>query len=280
MTPRPPLQPGLCSVTFRALPVDRVIELAVSAGLHGIEWGADIHVPPADLKRAQHTAATCRDAGLTIPSYGSYIRAGAADPQQALAPVLDTVTELGAANIRVWAGDIGSAEVDAAQRKRVVDALRDCAATAATRHITVSLEYHRNTLTDTLASTTELLREIDHPNCFSYWQPIPEISTDDAVAEVRQLSPALSHFHVFHWHAGNVRQPLADAEAFWRTAFAAATPGNWSRQRYAFLEFVRDDDPTQFVNDAAVLNRILGGLSSADHQQQMATDSDAVLGVP
>ena len=271
-----PVLSGLCSVTFRSLTADRVIDLAVAAGLHGIEWGADVHVPPGALTNAHRTADACRDAGLAIPSYGTYIRAGAADPQQEVGPVLDTAAALGAANIRVWAGDTGSAASTADQRRRVADAVRNCAGAAASRGITVSLEYHRNTLTDTLASTKDLLAAIGHHNCFAYWQPVPEIATHDAVAEVGQLAPNLSHVHVFHWHAGNVRQPLAPAEPFWRAVIAAIESGAWSAPRYAFLEFVRDDDPDQFLSDAAVLKRILAGSAAA--RSQPSPETNAAIG--
>ena len=40
------IRPGLCSITFRDLAVDDVVALAAEAGLAGIEWGADRHVPP------------------------------------------------------------------------------------------------------------------------------------------------------------------------------------------------------------------------------------------
>ena len=40
------IRPGLCSITFRDLSVDDVVALAADAGLAGIEWGADRHVPP------------------------------------------------------------------------------------------------------------------------------------------------------------------------------------------------------------------------------------------
>ena len=39
------LKTGVCSVTFRNLNVERIIELVVEAGLDGIEWGGDVHVP-------------------------------------------------------------------------------------------------------------------------------------------------------------------------------------------------------------------------------------------
>ena len=40
------IAPGLCSITLRSLRADAVLALAVHAGIEGIEWGADGHVPP------------------------------------------------------------------------------------------------------------------------------------------------------------------------------------------------------------------------------------------
>ena len=266
--------PGLCSVTFRRLPIDRVVRLAADAGLQGIEWGADIHVPPGDLTAARDAVAACAAADIAIPSYGTYIRAGADDPQQEIAPVLDTAGQLGATNLRVWAGDVGSADASGDQHRRVVDALRDCAVAAADRAITVSLEYHRNTLTDTAAATGALLAAVAHPNCFTYWQPVPDTPADDAVAEINRLAQALSHLHVFHWRGDNVRHPLGDAEPFWHAVLGAVPPGTWTAARYAFLEFVRDDDPGQFLADAAVLKRLINARASP-----RSTDRSAALGV-
>ena len=41
-----PILAGVCSVTFRALSVEEVAQLAASAGVQAIEWGGDVHVPP------------------------------------------------------------------------------------------------------------------------------------------------------------------------------------------------------------------------------------------
>ena len=40
------IRPGLCSVTFRELDAERVVELAAEAGLACVEWAGDVHVPP------------------------------------------------------------------------------------------------------------------------------------------------------------------------------------------------------------------------------------------
>lgn len=63
---------ALTSVTFRSLGVDQVIALAKEAGLDGIEWGGDIHVPMGDLSAARIAGEKTSAAGLSVLSYGSY----------------------------------------------------------------------------------------------------------------------------------------------------------------------------------------------------------------
>ncbi|MEZ5865023.1 MAG: hypothetical protein R3D25_13515 [Geminicoccaceae bacterium] len=108
MSIEPAFLPGLCSVTFRSIDAEQVIALAVEAGARGIEWCSTVHVPPGHLATAMRIAAQCRDAGLDLPSYGTYVRAGADDEQQDMGAALDTAAALGAPNVRVWAGRQGS----------------------------------------------------------------------------------------------------------------------------------------------------------------------------
>ena len=78
--------PGLCSVTFRQLGVDEVIEVASRAGLQTIEWGADVHLRPGDSAYAARVREQCADVGVACPSYGSYFFAGKS-PTNELAPL-------------------------------------------------------------------------------------------------------------------------------------------------------------------------------------------------
>lgn len=87
-------EPGLCSVTFRSLSVQAVIDLAAANGIRAIEWGADIHVPSGDLANARDVAARTAKAGLVVSSYGSYIFAPDFSPEDMTA-VLETAKALG-----------------------------------------------------------------------------------------------------------------------------------------------------------------------------------------
>ena len=247
------IHPGLVSITFRALTPAQVVALVRSAGLRGIEWGGDIHVPHGNTARAREVRELTLEAGLTVAAYGSYYRA--AQSEAAGLPfghVLDSAIELGAPTIRVWAGPAGSAACSPELRAQVVADLRRITALAAAARVTVSLEFHNGTLTDTAESTRRLLDEVGHPNLFTYWQPPLDRDTADCAADLRLLLPRVTHVHVYHWRpASTDRLPLADGADRWREflAIAAGAPGD----RYAMLEFVERDAPECFLRDAATL---------------------------
>ncbi len=243
---------GLVSVTFRALPPDRVASLAAAAGLAGIEWGGDVHVPHGDLAAARRVRRWTVDAGLAVASYGSYWRAGDAAPGEGPDPdaVLSTAEALGAPHVRVWAGRQGSADCPEDLRRRIAEDLAAFAASAADRGLAVSLEYHGGTLTDTAASALRLLDEAGAPGLRLYWQPLGGRTPDERAADLARVAPRLSNLHVYQW-AGDERRPLAEGGAEWtrylRIARGTGAPG------WALLEFVRGDDPARLAEDAAAL---------------------------
>lgn len=246
------LQPGLVSVTFRSLSPAEIIALVARAGLVGVEWGGDIHVPHGDVRRARVVRQQTGDAGLHVAAYGSYYRASlseAAGPN--FAQVLDTALELGAPVIRVWAGAGGSAGVDELGRRQVVEDLNRISELAARAEVGVAAEFHGGTLNDTNASTVQLLSEVPHPNFYSYWQPLLGLDEAACITGLNVIGSRLSHVHVYHWRDAQERRPLAEGAACWAEYLrvAAAPPGD----RYAMLEFVEDDAPENFLRDAAVL---------------------------
>ncbi len=251
---------GLCSVTFRQFSVEKIVALAKNAGIAGIEWGADIHVPAGDMQTAAKTAALCKDNGLAIPSYGTYLRAGAGDKAQNFTDILKTAETLEAKNIRVWAGSKGSAQSSEKERIIISSALREYAGRAQDKGISLSVERHADTLSDTISSYLSLLTQVDHKNCFAYWQPRPGDGETISVAEIRALSQKLSHLHVFNWLANGERRALLEAANFWKAILLAASIGADYCERYAFLEFTRNDDPQQFKTDARVLRGLIARL--------------------
>lgn len=240
------IRAGLCSVTFRGLGVDEVIELAVSSGLASIEWGGDVHVPPGDTHTARRVGERTRAAGLAVASVGSYYRC-----DDAFASVLSSAAALGAPRIRVWAGDTGSADATPADRARVASHLDNAALHAAAYGIDLALEFHGGTLTDTADSAIDLLSAIAATNVSCYWQPAVGADDSVALADLALLAPWLSTVHVFSWWPQHERLPLAAREALWSRAlaFAGTLPGVTD----ALLEFLPDDDPALLAGEAAAL---------------------------
>ena len=254
------IRPGLCSVTLRAEAVDTVARLAAECGLRGIEWGGDVHVPPGDATAAARARAASLAADLVVASYGSYLFAGSVPDRDEMDTTLDAALALGAPNVRVWAGF--GVEPGSDQYRAVVDGLAVFGALAASRDLTVGLEFHGGTPTATVAETLALLGAVGAPNLFTYWQPPywrdPVAARTDA-AEVTDLGEWLSHLHVYEWAGAENRQPLADGDANWNAVLRAASTidGAWSGDRFAFLEFVPGDDVDAARRDAAVLLRWL-----------------------
>lgn len=263
-------QPGLCSVTFRALPPEAIIDLASTALLAGIEWASDVHVTPGDTKGAERVAALCADSGLRTPSLGSYVRSVSSPSSQAFAPVLDSCLALGANTIRIWAGDRGFDATPAGDRMAIAETIHGYCEDAARHNVTVSVEYHPNTLTDHVAGARWLLDQVDHEGLRTYWQPVPDQTVDSCLADVALIADRLSNIHVFYWVGDKVRRPLADGSDYWRAVVSGiegllATdrqPSDTEPEddRWAFMEFVRNDDVAQFRSDSRTfVDQIVSG---------------------
>src|SRR5699024_5112626 len=221
----PVIRPGLCSVTFRDLDVEAVVDHAATAGLECIEWAGDAHVPPG------HVAPGARARELT---------------EQAA---------LGASRVRAWAGRTGSSAVPAGDRARLVGRIQRFADAAAAHGIDVGLEFHGRTLTDEIGSTQRLLDEIDRENVLSYWQPHQGMPDEEALDTLNEVLPRASTIHVFSWWPTHERLPLAERSALWERAFAIlAAEGS---DRDALLEFVPGDDPAVLRREADTLRTLI-----------------------
>ena len=251
------IRTGLVSVSFRSLKPREIIALVAKARLDAIEWGGDIHVTPRDLANAGEVREATLEAGLSISSYGSYYRL--AERQSSFEPVLETAMALGAPTIRVWAGGLGSAEARPEYFDAAADELTDISHQAGKAGLAIALELHAGTLTDSIESTCRLIDRTSHLGTTCYWQPPHHQSLTERLAGIRRLGKRISNIHVFHWiqdSAGeHSRQPLSGAATDWRSIFD--TLSQLAGDRFALLEFVRNDDPDQFLADARTLKELL-----------------------
>ena len=258
------MKAGLCSITFRKLVPAEIVALTAKAGLSGIEWGGDVHVPHGNLAAARAVRGMTQDAGLRVSSYGSYYRAAESEREGlTFGCVLDSARELGAPCIRVWAGRKGSAQADTAYREGVVRDLQRIGIAAAAAKVKVALEWHGGTLTDRLDSAVRLMDEVRHPNVYFYWQAATDIDVAACLAGLTQVLPQVANVHVFHWRSnlgGPDRRPLAEGAAVWQKYLSILRHGG--EDRWCLMEFVSGDLPAQFLEDARVLRTWVEGEQS------------------
>lgn len=251
---------GLCSVTFRDLSVEEVIELAVRAGLYGVEWGGDVHVPPGNEAWTAEVAYLTRQAELEVVSYGSYYHAGEPESKAGIfEQVLATAERLEAPIIRIWAGEKGSEETKPNERREIVEDIRRVAFLAAEKNISIGMEYHSDTLTDTKESAYQLINEVNHFNVHLYWQPEVGQSVDQRLQSIDKIKPWIQNLHVFQWTSYQ-RLPLSEGTTEWEKYLKEV--GQDGKDRYALLEFVKDDSPESFLTDAITLRDVLKGLNN------------------
>jgi 3-dehydroshikimate dehydratase len=251
------MQPGLVSVTFKHRPCEDVIHYAHKAQLTSIEWHGQNHVPHGDLETARRIGQNTRTAGLAVAAYGSYYVLGQNEGLGlSFDTVLRTAEALEASMIRVWAGHQNPDETSKRERAHILEEAARVADLAAEKGIKIVFEFHRDTLTQTGASCAALLRDLNHLNVGTYWQPAPELDVSQNLTALRTVLPWFTGLHVFHWGPTHMdRHPLAQGESDWiqYLALSRQCPGPLN----ALLEFVKAGTVEQFHEDAATLHRLL-----------------------
>ena len=252
---------GLCSVTFRNLNTTKILNLASKAKIHGIEWGSDVHVPCGDYKKADKIREESLKLNIFPASYGSYIHFGEKDYDYD--KYIKTTLTLGASNIRVWAGRLGVPSNNYTNQERiyVIDEIKRFCEKAFKYNLVVSLEYHPNTLTDSISSTLSIFKDLDNDNLFTYWQANPGIKQLNCLNELKLLKNKLSNLHIFQLDENKIRYPLYAGRDVWIERFKSITKlKNKHDDRYAFLEFVLNDSIDQFLKDSRTLKDIISKL--------------------
>ena len=261
------IKAGICSVTLPKHSIEEVLQVAVKAGLQGVEWGGNGHVPHGDIDCARRVRELTAKAGLEVSSYGSYYRAGVSEAAGlSFQRVLDSAVALGAPTIRVWAGDRDTTDADEAFVQSVIDDTIRIAELAADHKISITFEFHGGTLSDRNETAVQFSDQIRHPNVFFSWQPPHGYALDHCLEGLRGLLPRLSTVHLYHWTIGSYeknclnetirplvypddyyRHPLADG-ADRILAYCEAVQSS-DRDHFMLLEFVKGDSVEQAVAD-------------------------------
>jgi len=250
------MKTGLCSVSFRKLTVEEIIAAVKDAGLDGIEWGGDIHVPHGDVEKAGYVAKLMEEAGLETLSYGTYYYPGdhAVEDFQG---VIDCALALGTKIIRVWAGSKTLSEVTDEYRAKVVSDTKAICDMAKPYGLTVAYEYHQYTLTETLESAVKAYAEVDKENMLMYWQPSIFCSFEDNMEALKTMMSSCCSLHMFHWDQDYKRYALEDGAEVVKAYLDLANTN--PQINGVMLEFIKDDSIEQMKADAAVLNKLAKG---------------------
>ena len=248
---------GLVSISFRALSVEELVRMVSDAGLQGIEWGGDVHVPHGDLVVAGRVRRVCKEAGLEISAYGSYYKHGDCLSLKGNGPdfeaVLDSAEALGASMIRVWAGETGSNESSEDWPNRVVARTREIAELSAKRGISIGFEFHDHSLTDTIESTINLLKQIDRPNVTTFWQTPLGIPHVERLDGLKKVVGNVSNIHCNYF--GDNMWPgmrlLEEGAADWKDYLDVLEESG--KSRWISIEHVKDHHVSNFPRDAATL---------------------------
>ena len=250
---------GLCSITLRQMSVDEIISLVSHAGLEGIEWGGDVHVPHGSFHLARQVRDKTLSSGLTPVAYGSYYRVGVSEDEGlSFESVLQTAVALGVPTIRVWAGNKGSAQAGIDLIERIVADTHRIGKMAQQAGVTVAFEYHGGTLTDTRESAVIFADQVKHDAIKFYWQPRPNATASESLDEIHGILDHLCNIHVFHWtRSANtiIRHSLQEGFDVWSEYFKLISSDG--QDHYALLEFVEEDKPSNVLRDAMVLRQIV-----------------------
>lgn len=246
------LIPGIVSATFKELDAEQVIALVVKNRLQAIEWSENWHVKEGDCLTANHLLRLCTEAGIRIAAFGSYYRLGSSVD---FASRLAVAQAMKASVIRIWAGEKASSQVSGKEYQELVAEAQKLAQLSEPFGITLALEWHQNTLTDTNGSAFAFLDSIGKKNVKTLWQPTPALTFEQRQAGLSRLKSRLANLHVYHWDDSG-RRPLVEGIDQWSRYCSLV---DQSEDHYALLEFVKDNSIQQFEEDAAVLLTLIEG---------------------
>lgn len=239
---------GLVSVSFRAHTPEEILQAMVQNGLGCIEWGSDVHCPPAAAEKIARLQA---DHGVVCCSYGTYFRLGVT-PVEELPGYIEAAKILGAPILRLWCGSKNSEEYTEREREALFCQCREAAAMAEKAGVVLCMECHGGTFTNRKEAALELMKAVNSSAFRMYWQPNQFRTAEENLAYASLLAPYTAHLHVFHWREKE-KLPLSGAVDVWKSYL-----GCFRGDRHLLLEFMPDDRLESLPAEVAALKEIAG----------------------
>lgn len=237
---------GLCSVSFRENSPEEILHNMKVAELDVIEWGSDVHCPP---EKAKEIALLQKQYGIACCSYGTYFRLGVT-PICELGQHIKAAKALGADVLRLWCGNKNSEDYTEIEKKALFSACKASAEIAAEEGVTLCMECHNNTYTNTKESALELMQAVNSPAFRMYWQPSQFRSEEENIEYAKLIAKHTVNIHVFNWKEKE-KYPLSEAKDIWREYLSCFDGG-----RTLLLEFMPDDKIETLKQEATTLKEI------------------------
>ncbi|MBQ1223981.1 MAG: sugar phosphate isomerase/epimerase [Oscillospiraceae bacterium] len=238
---------GLVSVSFRNHTPREILSAMKECGLKYIEWGSDVHVP---LHKASEIAALQKEYGIECSSYGTYFRFGVT-PISELEEYISAAKTLGTDILRLWCGDKNSEDYSEDEKSALFSLCSDAAKIAENHGVTLCMECHNYTYTNTKESAAELMEAVASENFKMYWQPNQYRDKSENIAYARLLAKKTVHLHVFNWERDD-KFPLMGAKDIWKEYLSCFTG-----ERTLLLEFMPDDRLDSLKTEAEALKEIV-----------------------
>lgn len=222
-----------------------------AAGLSCIEWGSDVHAPKDDITKLTQLAALQKQCHIRCCSYGTYFRVGIT-PAEELVGYIGAAKILGADILRLWCGNKNAGDYTEEEAEQLFAECRRLAELARRHSVTLCMECHGGTYTNTKEAAYRLIQAVDSQHFRMYWQPNQYKSVEENIAYAKLLAPHTEHLHVFNWK-GSEKHPLQEAADIWK-AYLNCFDGTQT----LLLEFMPDGRLETLSTEAAALKTILG----------------------
>ena len=158
---------GLCSVTFRKLPAEKIVDIAVRNGISYIEWGADVHVK--NLNDAKAVKELCDKNSIKISSYGSYFNS-AIYSEDEWTRVCEIAKTMDAESIRIWLGKKNSEDTDEEYYSLLLSNTKKMCDIAKSFGLLVCPECHDNTFNNNTDAILKFINDLQRENFRTYFQ--------------------------------------------------------------------------------------------------------------
>ena len=243
---------GMTSVTFRKRNVSEIVAVCKRAGLAGVEWGGDVHVPPGS-SAAHSVRKICEGEGIRIFSYGSYFSVTGTDYLGDFEKIAETCGRLGTKIVRIWATRGWFDDATREEYENFIGRMKNISDLATDYGLTVCFEHHQKTFCDCLCHTRRVLDDIGRSNVKTYWQPICSTYRDNLLC-AKNLKDQVVCIHVYNWK-GSERWLLLEGRENWQRYLSVFAKEE--REIPCLLEFAKDDCEACFLADAECLRQML-----------------------